>query len=399
MKKAVNVFFLFVFVFTVIILSCTVFYADPFPKKLYFEKEEDIALSPFLTLGESVCAATSKNAPETKKVMLFESIPVGEVELIKTERAYVIPGGEPIGIKLLSKGVLVVKLGSIDGVCPASDCGIRVGDIILSVNGEEVSSNEDIEKLIKNSGEREVKIKLLRDGAEKNFCLTPVFSKQDGCPKAGLWVRDSSAGIGTMTFYSPDTSGFAGLGHPICDADTGEIFNISKGSVCSAEITGFRKAEKDLAGELEGSFINGDTDGVILKNSDCGIYGTLDDCTADKEAVPIAFKQEVKKGSATVLTTVNGTEPEEYSCEIEEIRNDGTKNLVIRITDKRLLEKTGGILQGMSGSPILQNGKLVGAITHVMLDSSDTGYGIFAETMQNELNSAVPLEVESNNAA
>lgn len=389
MKKAVRSILTTLMFFLIIILIIAGFYSASLPKKLYYESSSDINLSPFLSLSNAGYTAASTNAPVTKKVMLFNSFPVGEVELVKTDRPYVIPGGDPIGIKLLSKGVLVVKLGSVDGVCPAADSGISVGDIILSVNGKEMTSNEDIEKAVKDAGSGEISITLIHGDEEKTVTLKPALSKQDGCHKAGLWVRDSSAGIGTLSFYSSDTSGFAGLGHPICDADTNEMFDISEGSVCQTKITGFEKAEDNKAGALEGQFIDGKINGEILSNCDCGIYGVLSSYPENRDAVPIAFKQEVEKGDAEILTTIDGTTPRYYSCKIEQINTDGTKNLVIRITDPELLNTTGGILQGMSGSPIIQNGKLIGAVTHVMLDTSDMGYGIFAETMYNELSNVI----------
>lgn len=389
MKKAVKSIFMSLMIFLIIILSLTGFYSNSLPKKLYYDSYKDINLSPFLSLSGSGYAPVSTNAPVTKKVMLFNSIPVGEIELVKTSQPYVIPGGDPIGIKLLSKGVLVVKLGSVDGVCPAADAGISVGDIILSIDGKEMTSNEDIENAVKNAESNEISITLIHGDDEKTVTLTPALSKQDGCHKAGLWVRDSSAGIGTLTFYSPDTSGFAGLGHPICDADTNEMFDISEGSICQTKITGYQKADDNKAGALSGQFINGKINGEILSNCDCGIYGVLSSYPEKRDAIPIAFKQDIEKGDAEILTTIDGTSPKYYSCKIEQINIDGTKNLVIRITDPDLLSKTGGILQGMSGSPIIQNGKLVGAVTHVMLDTSDMGYGIFAETMYSELSDTI----------
>lgn len=396
MKKALSLFFILLLIFTTIILTLTGFYSSSLPKRLLYNSPDDIKLSPVLSLKDTTAAAVSEDSPEVKKLMLFNTIPVGEIKLEKTNRTFVIPGGEPIGIKLLSKGVLVIKLGDVEGRCPAKEAGICPGDIVLSVNGKEVLTNEEIENAIQQSDQPEVEIKLLRNSEEKTVYLTPAFSKQDGCKKAGLWVRDSSAGIGTLSFYSPDTNLFAGLGHPICDADTGETFDISKGSVCGADITGFKKAGGEKAGELEGQFDEKSISGDILINCECGIYGTLNKATFNRDAVPIAFKQEVEVGNAEILATVEGDTPKSYSCKIEQINHEGTKNLVIRITDENLLKTTGGILQGMSGSPIIQNGKLVGAVTHVMLDTSEMGYGIFAETMLERLNSAAeqPSEIE-----
>ncbi|MCC8192717.1 MAG: SpoIVB peptidase [Ruminococcus sp.] len=385
MKRAIKAVLLTLMIFVIIMLSLASFYSSSLPKKLYYESSGDLDLSPFLSLSDSGCAAASTSSNRTATVKLCNIFPIGETELIKTERPCVVASGTPVGIKLLSKGVLVIKLGEVDGVSPAKEAGICVGDVILSVDGKEITSNEDIESAVKNAASDEISVQLIHEDKEKAVILKPALSKQDGCNKAGLWVRDSSAGIGTLTFYCPESKGFAGLGHPICDADTNELFDISSGSICQTKITGYKKATDSTPGALEGQFISGKTNGEILSNCDCGIYGSLSSDISQSETIPIAFKQEVEKGDAQILTTIDGTTPKYYSCKIEQITTDGTKNLVIRITDPSLLKKTGGILQGMSGSPIIQNGRLVGAVTHVMLESSDMGYGIFAETMYNEL--------------
>lgn len=381
MKKVLSLFLIFLLSFTIIILTLNCFYSLPYIKTLFYNFPDSVKLS-------SVLSSSNHTAYKSKNESGYITVNgAAEKTNASTDRTFVIPGGEPIGIKLLSKGVLVIKTGDIDGKCPAKDAGIVPGDIIISVEGKEVLTNEELEKAICDSKASDVEIKLLRNNTEKTVYLKPVFSKQDGCKKAGLWVRDSSAGIGTLSFYSPETKLFAGLGHPICDADTGDMFDISKGSVCGAEITGFKKAEDEKAGELSGQFNEEKLNGDILTNCECGIYGALSSVDIKRDAIPIAFKSEVETGDAEILATVDGSTPESYSCKIEQINNDGTKNLVIRITDEKLLKTTGGILQGMSGSPIIQNNKLVGAVTHVMLETSDMGYGIFADTMLDRLSS------------
>lgn len=381
MKKAVCLSVLFIFVLACIILSSVGFYSGGERKIVYFESKSDLALPAFLSVDTDALDFSAQK--QTGRLMLLGSIPVGEIELVKAKRQTVILGGQPLGIKLLSRGVLVVGMSDVDGSCPAEQAGILENDVIISVNGEEVFSNEQIERLIEDTNGEQAEILLERDGEEKTVSLFPAYSSRDGGYKAGLWVRDSCAGIGTATFYLEDSRTFAALGHPICDADTGAVFEVSDGAVCGAEITGCKKAGDSRAGELEGVFVGDGPSGSISQNADCGIFGSLDSAVPDGEEVQVAFKQEVKKGDAEIISTVSGSEPKKYSCVIESITSDGDKNLVIRITDERLLDSTGGILQGMSGSPIVQDGKLVGAVTHVMLDESSMGYGIFAETMVN----------------
>jgi stage IV sporulation protein B len=202
-------------------------------------------------------------------------------------------------------------------------------------------------------------------------------------------VRDSSAGIGTLTWYNPETRVFTGLGHAVCDVDTGERMPLASGEAADAEITGCRKGRAGNPGELRGRFLSGHLIGTLKRNSASGIYGVLADDVSfpgEGERVPVAARREVLPGRAEILTTIHGTEPERYEIYIERVDSsvNSTRNMVIRVTDPRLLEETGGIVQGMSGSPILQNGKLVGAVTHVFVNDPSRGYAIFAETMLEE---------------
>ena len=223
-----------------------------------------------------------------------------------------------------------------------------------------------------------------RDGREITFELTPVFSEYSRTYQVGMWVRDSTAGIGTMTFYEPSSGAFGGLGHPICDIDTGSVIPISSGEIVDVKINNVKKGYEGVPGELQGSFISGDAIGILNKNNKYGVFGSLLIKPDTSKAIPMGLKQDVRVGEATILTTVDGTIPKEYSISIEKIdyrNNDTAKNMVIKITDKELLEKTGGIVQGMSGSPIIQDGKLVGAVTHVFVNDPSKGYGVFTENM------------------
>lgn len=306
----------------------------------------------------------------------------------------VIPCGQPFGIKMLTEGIMVVRLSDINGKdnsCPAKEAGIHVGDIIISVAGEKITSNEDLSKVISASEGEPVEVILKRNNSDNDgssdekltIKLTPEYCNNEKCYKTGMWVRDSSAGIGTITFYDSSTGAFGGLGHPICDSDTGELLPLSSGEICDVSITGYKKGSNGSPGELHGRFLSGSQLGTVSQNTNSGVFGLLDKSPSKNEELEIADNDEVKTGKAEILTTISGSEPQRFSINIEQVNSDDPdlKNLVIRVTDKNLLEKTGGILQGMSGSPIIQNGKLVGAVTHVFVNNSSMGYGIFANTM------------------
>ena len=313
----------------------------------------------------------------------------------------VIACGQPFGIKMLTEGIMVVRLSDVNGKtdsCPAKNAGIHVGDIIISVGGEKITSNEDLSKAISSSNGETVEVVLKRNfndksssGEEISLKMTPEYCDSEKSYKTGMWVRDSSAGIGTITFYDPSTGSFGGLGHPICDTDTGELMPLSSGEICGVSITGYKKGLNGVPGELKGRFLSGNEIGTAKQNTNCGIFGSLDESPSENEEIEIADYDEIKTGKAEILTTISGSEPSKYSVNIEQVNKDDPdlKNLVIRVTDRDLLEETGGILQGMSGSPIIQNGKLIGAVTHVFVNNSSMGYGILAQTMisQSQTNS------------
>ena len=313
----------------------------------------------------------------------------------------VIACGQPFGIKMLTEGIMVVRLSDVNGKtdsCPAKNAGIHVGDIIISVGGEKITSNEDLSKAISSSNGETVEVVLKRNfdeksssGEEISLKMTPEYCDSEKSYKTGMWVRDSSAGIGTITFYDPSTGTFGGLGHPICDTDTGELMPLSSGEICGVSITGYKKGLNGVPGELKGRFLSGNEIGTATQNTNSGIFGSLDESPSENEEIEIADYDEIKTGKAEILTTISGSEPSKYSVNIEQVNKDDPdlKNLVIRVTDRDLLEETGGILQGMSGSPIIQNGKLIGAVTHVFVNNSSMGYGILAQTMisQSQTNS------------
>lgn len=305
------------------------------------------------------------------------SIPIKSAEVTEQERRYVIPGGEPFGIKVMANGVMVIS--AADG-SPADKAGLREGDVITSVNSVDVCTNDELAKAIQtSSGSADI---VFRRG-EREMSVSIAPEQIDGCAKIGAWVRDSAAGIGTLTFIDPETRTFGGLGHAVSDASTGEAVPLKSGEISSAEIYDVVKGEKGCAGELCGAIIAGSDIGAVLENTPTGVFGEY--CgEINKEPIPSAFRQEVKTGAATVLTTIDGGEPREYSIEIERINLPdlmGSKGMLIKMTDPELLDKTGGIVRGMSGSPIIQNGRLAGAVTHVLVSDPTRGYAVFAESM------------------
>ncbi len=326
------------------------------------------------------------------RLKLLGIIPIKTVNVNEIDSPVLVPCGEPFGIKLLTDGVIVVEVSSFETAwgfrSPAEKSGIEAGDIIKSINGQAVNSNSEVEKIISASSGQKLTLNMVRDGMPFTAKLTPLKCSADGKYRAGLWVRDSSAGIGTMTFYNPETKQFAGLGHPVCDVDTGEILPLSSGEVVKVAINGVKKGKSGVPGELMGGFISAFSMGTLNENTPTGLYGTLDSFSASNLAVPLGLRQDIKTGKAYIYTTVNGTTPQKYEITIEKIDladSEECRNMIIRVTDEELLKETGGIVQGMSGSPIIQDGKLIGAVTHVFVNNPAKGYAIFADTMYDEM--------------
>ncbi len=317
----------------------------------------------------------------------FGIIPISTAKVEIVDELQVAVLGIPFGMKIYTKGVLVSDITEVITVNgtenPAKKAGLRVGDYILSVNGKEVLTNEELGYIVENSNGEKMRFEVIRGNKKVWFSLCAVKSKDTDDYKIGVWVKDSSAGIGTLTFYSPSTNLICGLGHGVCDDDSKKLLKINKGEIVSAQIISVEKGKLGTPGQLKGRF-NYETLGDICLNCEQGIYSNFDGNLKFTNLTEIALKQEIKEGKAEIFCTIDGNTPKYYSCEIE-IRNSNynslTQNMLITVTDKELLEKTGGIVQGMSGSPIIQNGKLVGAVTHVLLDDSTKGYGIFAENM------------------
>ncbi|MBP3337713.1 MAG: SpoIVB peptidase [Clostridia bacterium] len=323
------------------------------------------------------------------KLKLFGIIPVKTVNVNVLEEKSLTVSGKTIGIKMFTEGLLAVGISDITDINGKSHnlgnlYGIKTGDIILSANDKTLFNTEDLADAIENSKDS---INLTIKRGDKTFQkeVYPIETK-DGL-KLGIWVRDSTAGIGTLTFLDGDTLSFGALGHPIADSDTGVLMPVSSGTICDASVVGVNKGEAGIPGELRGVF-KGEKSliGEIEKNTEQGIFGKITDSCKylNGESFPICSRNGISEGKAQILSNIDGEKIECFDIEIERVMRyniDNYKDLVIKVTDNKLLEQTGGIVQGMSGSPILQNGRIVGAVTHVFVNDPTRGYGIFIENM------------------
>lgn len=339
-----------------------------------------------LKLGLSASAPTESVGRYDCCVKLL-GVPIKTVNVSVNPERYVIPSGEAIGVKIYTDGVLVVGTGPVYGADkrifePAKDAGIEVGDRITKVNGQKFAGTEEFVRLV-DECKGEVVLEVIRDKSVFEAKMSGISS--NGGYKLGLWVRDSTAGIGTMTFYSPQDGTFAALGHGICDSDTGDILVARSGSINSCKIIDVIKGKNGEPGELFGTF-KSDVAGDIAFNCDVGIYGKYRK-VSESAPVLVATQYQVEKGEAEVMCDIDGNGVKSYKIEITKFTAkspSSNKDFVIKITDDELLEKTGGIVQGMSGSPIIQDGKLIGAVTHVFVNNPQKGYGIFVERMIEE---------------
>ena len=364
------------------------------PDVIFVEKGQSLSFGqmPYVQVQQKAGTQDVSRAVPTHsgntQLSLGGVLPLKTVRTVVTDRPVVRVCGTPFGIKMFSDGALVVAFSDIETphgrANPAKAAGLRLGDWIVRVGSESVHSNKELSAALQKVGGLAVEVTYQRDGVTGTTTMTPIQDEDDRW-KAGMWVRDSSAGVGTLTFVDENKGIFGGLGHPISDSDTGESIALRTGEIVPCTIVGHTKGKVGEPGELKGRFSSGLAIGTIRKNSACGIYGTVRQ-KFDGEYMPVAFCQEVHTGPAEILTTIDGDTPARYAVDIERIsyQASGDKhNLVLRVTDPTLLEATGGIVQGMSGSPIIQDGKLVGAVTHVLVNDPTKGYGIFIENMLN----------------
>ncbi len=346
--------------------------------------------------GLTVAASGSQDETLGKKEIdcsLF-GVALKRIPAFIGERPYLVPGGQAVGISIYTEGVLVVGVGSVTGESgrrfdPASEAGIKPGDIIVSVNGSPVNDSKELKDML-DASDGSAQLLIERDG--KSFeTNVPVILSEDGSRRIGAWVRDSTVGIGTLSFYDADSGAYAALGHAVADADTGELLKVRDGKLVIASILGVTKGRRGAPGELHGTFDGASTAlGSITGNTELGIAGSLAEeaiAMIGGEPIPVAFPDEVNTGSAVLIASVDGC-VREYSCRIIKTgRQDepAEKGIVVEVTDRELIEMTGGIVQGMSGSPVIQDGKLVGAVTHVFVNDPQKGYGAYAYWMYKRL--------------
>lgn len=349
-----------------------------------------------MSLLSPLMLESNKNGRADFEIKLFGFLPVKHVTVNVLPQIKVIPGGQPVGVKLTTRGVMVVGISPVTAVDgkqynPSSDAGIETGDTILKINGIVVRDGDHVSKLVGQSEGKPLNLVLIRKGKEMEATVIPAKSKDDQQYKIGAWIRDSTAGVGTLTFYCPSTNSFGALGHPITDVDTGVILSVNSGKIVPSRIISIQPGARGRPGELRGLFIDSEDEiGSINKNTICGIYGTASKSITNNvysEPIPVGFQGQIEEGPAKILTTISGTEVKSYDIVIEKLtyqNKPNPKSMIIRVTDPELLQKTGGIVQGMSGSPIIQDGRLVGAVTHVFINRPDMGYGIYIEWMLQE---------------
>ena len=409
-NKKLLIAFLLIFLTIVYIYMCAI---DAIPKNtILFEGEQlnikkiiGISLvnknknyDTILTSTESIEENTQELGTTNLEVKLFNTFNVKDIDVSVIKRTKVIPVGQVAGLKLYTTGVLVVGMSEIKGIDnkkykPYENTGIQEGDTIVQIENDEITGTKELIQKVNSSKGKELSLKYVRDGEILECAISPVKTSASEF-KLGLWVRDSAAGIGTMTYYEPETKNFAALGHGITDVDTGKLINISNGQFITTKVLSIIKGEDGAPGKIQGSISEQSNIGTIKKNSIFGIYGVAEDLQKIKidpnKKMNVAIRNEIELGEATILCSLDDEKTKEYKIQIEKIylnNNYDNKSMLIKVTDKELIEKTGGIIQGMSGSPVIQNGKFIGAITNVLVNDPTKGYVVFGDLMIKEMRS------------
>ena len=372
------------------------------PSSIILIQGETIELNTVLGVGirskETMQTSSNLNTKLTDQVgkqdleiSLFNTIPVKDVTVNVIPKTTVIPLGKAIGMKMYTEGVLVVGMSEIEGEKPYQNSGIEEGDRIIEINNTKISNTDDLVKCVNSSQGNEIQIKYISDNEELVTKIEPTKTSDDEY-KLGLWVRDAAAGVGTLTFYEPSTGSFASLGHGINDVDTSELIEIANGELVTANILDIVKGTDGSPGEIRGSIDSGITIGSIYKNTEYGVYGNITNLSGlnvdTSDEIEVADRSEITTGKAEILCELENGKTQSYEIEIKKIfkdNNQDNKSMLIEITDEELIEKTGGIIQGMSGAPIIQNNKFIGAVTHVLVNDSKVGYGVFADLIIKQL--------------
>ena len=351
-------------------------------------EKNGIVSTTFLPTELAETSSSSNFVKGTLKVK-FLGINIKNVDIYKVEKDEIYACGKTVGVALQSKGVVVIGQNAIlteDGKVQGCS-NINVGDILCEIEGEPIETADSITKIIneKQFQGKELVAKLKRNGEIKYLTIKPKLDKQSQSYKLGLWVRDDASGIGTMTYIKPDTLQFGALGHPISDLDTGAILDVFDGNLYKCSILALEKGTRGRAGEMKGIFVQSqNTLGQVTKNTEFGIYGNASkDLLTQCKKVKIGGRATAKAGKAKILCSLDGKNIEEFDIEIikTNIKKNTNKSLVFKVTDKDLIERTGGIIQGMSGSPIIQNGRLIGAVTHVFINDATKGFGVYLDLM------------------
>lgn len=391
-------------IFFLIIIYMYVVNITQIPDDLIILRNEDLKFKTMPGLSIIETMRTFSLDKETKidtsiEIQLLGKITLRNVELTTLDDIEVIPVGKIVGLKLYTNGVLVVGMSEIEDessrlVKPYENTNIQEGDMIIEINGEEIESIQNLKTVVNNTSGNDVEIKLLRDGTTVVVSnIKPVKVSKDEY-KLGLWVKDAATGVGTMTYYEPKSNKFALLGHGITDADTNSLIYIDSGELVTSKVVSVKKGASGEPGEIRGTILKQKTIGKVNKNTNFGVFGELEDLTTlnidTSKKYKIALRNEIKEGRAKILcSTDDSNKVQEFEIEIEKVYTDNdsnNKSMLIRITDDKLIEKTGGIIRGLSGAPIIQNGKFIGAVTNVLVSNPKIGYGIFADLMIKEMN-------------
>lgn len=384
-------------IFILIIIYIYVANLTLIPSHIVLLENETYNIKKFLGVDTIETMSTSNDNGNTTNidVTLFGA-KVKQVTVDTIEDAKVVPIGKIIGMKLYTNGVLIVGMSEIENIHneiinPSKSCDIQEGDTIVKVNDKEIENIENLKDVVNESKGENVLLTLVRNGTILTSNITPVQTEEEEY-KLGLWVKDAATGVGTITYYEKNTGSFAALGHGIVDSDTDKLIDIDSGEIVTSDILSITKAEINHPGEIRGTIVNQKTIGEVSKNTQFGIYGRLDNLSSlnidTSKSLPVALRDEIQIGDAKVLCSLDGKTNKEYQIRIEKINKNNSydnKSMLIRITDEELIKQTGGIVRGLSGSPILQNGKFVGAVTNVLVSNPEIGYAIFGDMMIKEM--------------
>ena len=391
MKKII----IYICIFLLLIVLAYTCNISNIPSSVILLEGETLSLNTLFgvkTVQASSNIAESNNNKVNIELSFLGGFTLKQIDVNVLPETKVVPVGKVIGLKLYTNGVLIVGMTEIDGEKPYEYTGLKEGDTILEINNTEIDSIEKLKEVVNKSNGEELELKYLRDGTISVSNIKPVQTNTDEY-KLGLWVRDAATGVGTITYYEPESGKFAALGHGIVDVDTDKLIDIESGEVVTSSIVAIKKGEQGIPGEIKGTIMNQTNIGEVTKNTDFGIYGNLTNTASlninSQKAIDVALRSEIKTGNAKFLCTLENGVTKEYDIEIKKIyanNNSDNKSMLIKVTDEDLLNQTGGIIRGLSGAPIIQNGKFCGAVTHVLVSDPTMGYAVFGDLMIKEMN-------------